>query len=339
MAGYPTGVTTQATVVWGGDGTTGVDVPVGATGTAVMAAGTQAAGRTALGLGSAATASASSFAAVANNLSDLANAATARTNLGLGTAATQAATSFAQTANDLSDLASTLTARQNLGLNQKRRVRIFDTFFNAFVGCHLPWVTTVGTNTSVTAPSASEVGIIRNAVGTSASADQRAGMTTTAMSFKPGAIRTGLGFRGATANVQPDGTNLTTIRHGFYGNGTAGDPTNGIYFRSTNGGNWLAVCRVSSVETATDTGIALAALGTFQETYLEINAAGTSVRFFIGQTLVATVTTNIPGNTVGLFPYATIQRTQAAAVNNAYDYDWAALLLEYPANILPYFED
>jgi hypothetical protein len=53
---------------------------------------------------------------IANNLSDLNNAATARTNLGLGTAATQASTVFLQKSNNLSDLASAATARTNLGL-------------------------------------------------------------------------------------------------------------------------------------------------------------------------------------------------------------------------------
>ena len=47
---YPTGITTQATVVWGGDGTKAVDVPVGAGGTAIMAAATAADARVAAGV-------------------------------------------------------------------------------------------------------------------------------------------------------------------------------------------------------------------------------------------------------------------------------------------------
>jgi hypothetical protein len=52
----------------------------------------------------------------ANNLSDVANAATSRTNLGLGTAAVQNVGAFCQTANNLSDVASAATSRVNLGI-------------------------------------------------------------------------------------------------------------------------------------------------------------------------------------------------------------------------------
>ena len=54
--------------------------------------------------------------AIGNGGTGATDAAGARTALGLGTAATAAATSFLQTANNLSDLASNTTARTNLGL-------------------------------------------------------------------------------------------------------------------------------------------------------------------------------------------------------------------------------
>lgn len=77
--------------------------------------------RTNLGLGSAATHPATDFLLAANNLSDLANAATARGNLGLGTAATHPAGDFLQAANNLSDLANAATSRSNLGVAYGKR--------------------------------------------------------------------------------------------------------------------------------------------------------------------------------------------------------------------------
>lgn len=56
------------------------------------------------------------FAQVANNLSDLANAGTARTNLGLGTMAVETATDYLAKSGNLSGLASASTSRTNLGL-------------------------------------------------------------------------------------------------------------------------------------------------------------------------------------------------------------------------------
>lgn len=72
--------------------------------------------RTNLGLGTAATASAGTFLQAANNLSDLASPSIARTNLGLGSVATLASSAVLQAANNLSEITVPATARTNLGL-------------------------------------------------------------------------------------------------------------------------------------------------------------------------------------------------------------------------------
>jgi hypothetical protein len=107
----------------------------------VITAADEAAARSVLGLGTAATTASTDYATAAqgaladtalqaaNNLSDLADAATSRTNLGLGTAATTASTDYAtaaqgaladtalQATNNLSDLANAAAARTALGVD------------------------------------------------------------------------------------------------------------------------------------------------------------------------------------------------------------------------------
>lgn len=91
-----------------------------------------------------------------------------------------------------------------------------------------------------------------------------------------------------------DGTDTFVTRVGFL-DSPSGDGTDGIYFRythSVNSGRWQAVTRSGATETASDTGVAQTiAYFTFE---IEVNAAATSVAFFINGTLVATNTANIP---------------------------------------------
>lgn len=68
------------------------------------------------------------------------------------------------------------------------------------------------------------------------------------------------------------------------------------YAYTENSGNWTAVTRQNSSETTTDTSVAAAA-DTWVRLKLVVNAAGTSVAFYINDSLVATHTTNIPGAT------------------------------------------
>lgn len=93
-----------------------------------------------------------------------------------------------------------------------------------------------------------------------------------------------------------DGTDTYTLYIGFIDNGGAGDVTDGAYFRythGTNSGELEAVTANNGTRTATDTNVVLGA-GTFSNYEIRVNAAGTSITFYINGTLVATNTTNIP---------------------------------------------
>jgi len=69
------------------------------------------------------------------------------------------------------------------------------------------------------------------------------------------------------------------------------------YQDDQNGGRWQAICGTAvGVETSVDTGILVVA-STYYKLEIEVNAAGTSVEFFIDNVSVATITTDIPSGT------------------------------------------
>jgi len=99
-----------------------------------------------------------------------------------------------------------------------------------------------------------------------------------------------------------DGTQTYSVRIGL-GDLHAGEHTNGVFFRythSVNSGEWEGVTRQASTETTVDTNVAA---DTNWHTFeAEVNAAITSVEFFIDGVSVGTSGSNVPSAGLGLSP-------------------------------------
>jgi hypothetical protein len=173
------------------------------------------------------------------------------------------------------------------------------------------------------------VGLLRMALGTVAT--NRCHYTTTSLlsiSMGQGITRfaTKIGFI-----TLSDATNTYTMEVGFV-NVLTSVPNFSIMFRythSVNGGRWEAICNNNGTITAVDTGIA-ASTGVMRTFEIEVNAANTSVAFFIDGTLVATITTNIPAATVGFGAGITARRTVGTAAVNAIVADYLAIEQLFP---------
>lgn len=66
----------------------------------------------------------------------------------------------------------------------------------------------------------------------------------------------------------------------------------GFEYQDDEGANWQALCH-DGAETSVDTGVLVVAGRWYKHTFT-VNAAGTSVEFFIDDVSVATITTNLP---------------------------------------------
>ena len=83
---------------------------------------------------------------------------------------------------------------------------------------------------------------------------------------------------------------------------TSSLPANGVFFaytHSVNSGKWVGTCSRASTSTSVNSSISLSA-NTWYKLVAEINAAGNSVTFYIDDTLIGTITTNIPASTTGM---------------------------------------
>jgi hypothetical protein len=156
-------------------------------------------------------------------------------------------------------------------------------------------VSVSGTNATVINDDAStpnRIGVADFRTGTTTTGRAAIASGSTAVVFRGGRHR----LRWDLLTSISDGTDTFTTRVGFL-DSPSGDGTNGIFFRythSVNSGRWQTVTRTAGVETVTSTTVAAAVAYSVFE--IEVNAAGTSVSFWINGTLVGTHVANIPGS-------------------------------------------
>lgn len=109
-----------------------------------------------------------------------------------------------------------------------------------------------------------------------------------------------------------DGTNRYILRFGI-GDTTTGDQANGCYFEYSddiNGGNYVIKTAAGSVRTSTNT--ATAATTGYMNFKIVVNAASSSVEFFIDNVSQGSIITNIP--TLAVAPVCVLDRTAGTLV-------------------------
>lgn len=115
-------------------------------------------------------------------------------------------------------------------------------------------------------------------------------------------------------------TNTYTLRVGL-GDTKNADEANGCYFEYTNGvnsGNWQYKTAAASVRTTNNSTTAVTAA--WHNLQIAINAAGTSVSFFVdGVSLGTAITTNIP--TLAITPFVDIVRSAGTIAANSVQID------------------
>lgn len=137
-----------------------------------------------------------------------------------------------------------------------------------------------------------------------------------AASFRIGILKMIFGIRQNLWAVGSAGENYT-LWVGFFDIVTA-QPTNGVYFRynyAVNGGRWEYCTTVAGATTAADTGVGFTAQ-VYQVMEVEINAAGTSVTFYIDGTLVGTISSGLP-TSVGLLAMSNVLRSAGTGSGGA----------------------
>lgn len=284
------------------------------------------------------------------NLSDLTNASVARSNIDaqqtLAVTAITPAIDDTFRARDTSNSNADITfSIRDMFLERGEvRMRYGFEFFTDFINL----VSTTGTDGSLAATNSGTgaavtqqgsdtqniVGVARSSTGTTATG--RSAISTSTNIIRLGG---GVWFFEKYVNI----TTLSTITErfqnaiGFIDTLTAANQVDGVYFLYDEGGvstgsaaspNWQIVTASNSTRTFTTTATAVAA-ATWVRLTIIINAAGTSVTFYINGTSVGTHATTIPtasGRAVGI---GALLIKSIGTTARTVDYDYAVALADY----------
>lgn len=186
----------------------------------------------------------------------------------------------------------------------RRRVTWFNDFLAVTTPNPLPIVSsgTGATSAAQAIAATNRPGVIRSTTGTTATG--RSSLLTAVTSVALGA---GVTIVEAAVNVTTlsDVTNRFQLVVGMLDTQTAANQVDAVAFVYDEGGvstgssasaNWQCVCVANSVRTWSTTSVPVSA-GSWVKLRIEINAAGTSVTFFINDASVATIAANIPTGT------------------------------------------
>jgi hypothetical protein len=198
----------------------------------------------------------------------------------------------------------------------------------------------IRSTTNPTQITSSNIGVLECLTGTTTT-----GFAGAFIGFSTGSIPVGVGRLEHNALIVcptlSTGTERYLVFSGLFNTRTnnAGDCIAFVYdeggvagtTNNTASPNWQVVTINNSTRTITDTGVAVSAT-TFQKLSFIVNGNGTSVQFFINNSLVATHTTNIPtGQTKKLSLQSYIVKTAGTTTRNIYlDYVHIDLKLTTP---------
>ena len=164
------------------------------------------------------------------------------------------------------------------------------------ITAHPRWeVVQIGSGTGVAAVDGTALlGVYRLNTGTQTSSNRRVSYMSKGHRLD---LATSSEFVASCAmSTNHSGTDTGYATVGFIDEDAAGasDATDGAYFREIDGGNWFAVTRSNTTETATDTGTASGATFVRLRVLVEDVGGTLTAKFYVNGTLAATHTTNVP---------------------------------------------